>query len=567
MTTDAVFDTGLANGGAALLSAAVTTAAVCLTVTRGRGTASRLFAATGGVTVAWSLALVVVSFAARPYATPAFLLAWVLQWAALIGWLVFLSEYAGEGRWRRRPIAATLGGVFCLAATAILTTPATQLVFADLRVSSAGGVSYAHGPVYPVTWVVASVLLAAVILLLARLALRSRRESRRQSLLLAGAVVTPIVLSALRGVNVFGPGWLTYLTVGNAFQMGLVAVGLYGGGLLRLSPVTRASIIAALSDPILVVSNDTVVDYNESAARVFPDVESGASLSAVSPPLVTADDGPLAERLADRVEPVVDGEERSMVVSRSTVDDTTTVVSLRDVTAAESYAADLERQTEQLDRFASVVSHDLRNPLAVIRGNLEVARRGTDDEELNERIAAAERATDRMTQIVEDALTLAREGEVVEETQPVAVSDVARDAWRTADTGDATLATPTDRVVAADAGRLRSAFENLFRNAVEHGTEDGEGTGLTVTVHSTPAGFAVADDGDGVDPGDRDTVFEEGYTTGENGTGLGLSIVRSVARAHGAEVRLVESDDGGARFEFSGFRIVEDRSRPSVAAE
>ena len=562
-----MLDMGLANGGAAFLSAAVTAAAVWLAVSRGRGTASRLFAATGGVIVVWSFALAVVSRSVRPYATPAFLLAWVLQWGSLIGWLVFLSEYAGESRWRRRPVAATLAGVFCLAATAILTTPATQLVFADLQVSSSGGVTYARGPAYPVTWTVASVLLAAVILLLARLALRSRRESRRQSLVLAAAVVAPVGLALLRVVNVFGPGWLTYLAVANAVQMGLVAVGLYGGGLLRLSPVTRASIITSLSDPILVVSDDTVVDYNEAAARVFPDVESGASLSAAAPALLTADDGPLAERLADRIEPVVDGEERSMVVSQSAVDDTTTVVSLRDVTAAESYAADLERQTEQLDRFASVVSHDLRNPLAVIRGNLEVARRGTDDEELNERIAAAERATDRMTQIVEDALTLAREGEVVEETQPVSVSNVARDAWRTVDTGAATLATPTDRVVAADAGRLRSAFENLFRNAVEHAAEGGDGAELTVTVDSTPAGFAVADDGTGVDQGDRDTVFEEGYTTGENGTGLGLSIVRSVARAHGAEVRLVESDDGGARFEFTGFRVVEDRSSAGVAAE
>ena len=557
----------MAGSGTALLSATVTAAAVWLGLARGRGTASRLFAAVGGVIVAWSLALAAVSLAPPPAATRAFLLAWVLQWASLVGWLVFLSEYAGEGRWRRRPVAATLAGTFGLAATAILTTPFTGLVFADLRVSPAGGVAYARGPVYPVTWVVATVLICAVLALLARLALRSRRESRRQSLLLGGAVLAPVGLAALRAVGTFGPGWLTYLAVGNAVQMGFVAAGLYGGGLLRLSPVSRPDVIAALPEPILVVSEESVVDYNEAAARVVPDVETGASLSTVAPGLLAPGDAPVTDRLADRFEPTVDGEERSMVVSHSVVDDGTTVVSLRDVTAAESYAADLERQTEQLDRFASVVSHDLRNPLAVIQGNLEVARRGTDDGELVERITAAERATDRMAQIVDDALTLARQGEVVDETQPVAVESVATDAWQTVDTGEATLSTPTDRVVAADPGRLRSAFENLFRNAVEHGTAAGDGAGLTVTVESTPAGFAVADDGVGVDPGDRETVFEEGYTTGDDGTGLGLSIVQSVARAHGAEVRLVESDAGGARFEFAGFRLVEDRTRAGVPAE
>ena len=127
----------------------------------------------------------------------------------------------------------------------------------------------------------------------------------------------------------------------------------------------------------------------------------------------------------------------------------------------------------------------------------------------------------------------------------------------------ATLRAPSGRVVAADAGRIRSACGSRFRNAVEHGRE--EPAGLRVTGGATPGGLAVADDGTGIDA-DGDTVFEEGYSTADSGTGLGLSIVRSVARAHGGDVRLADGD-GGARFEFTGFRIVETQPDERAVAE
>ncbi|TKX76264.1 sensor histidine kinase, partial [Halorubrum sp. SD626R] len=69
-------------------------------------------------------------------------------------------------------------------------------------------------------------------------------------------------------------------------------------------------------------------------------------------------------------------------------------------------------------------------------------------------------------------------------------------------------------------------------------------------------GFYVADDGDGIDPADRDSVFEPGHTTAEGGTGFGLAIVDRIAQAHGWEVTLTESRTGGARFEFDGVSVL-----------
>ncbi|MBS3761523.1 MAG: ATP-binding protein, partial [Halodesulfurarchaeum sp.] len=104
-----------------------------------------------------------------------------------------------------------------------------------------------------------------------------------------------------------------------------------------------------------------------------------------------------------------------------------------------------------------------------------------------------------------------------------------------------------DKTFEADPDRLASLLENLFRNAVEHA-----GPEVTVTVEPTSDGFAVADDGPGIPPEDRETVFESGYTTETDGTGFGLAIVAEVATAHDWSVRVEESDAGGARFVFAG---------------
>ncbi|WP_394350874.1 sensor histidine kinase [Halobacterium sp. CBA1126] len=101
--------------------------------------------------------------------------------------------------------------------------------------------------------------------------------------------------------------------------------------------------------------------------------------------------------------------------------------------------------------------------------------------------------------------------------------------------------------VVADRDRLSQLLENLFRNSLDHA-----GAGVAVRVVPTEDGFAVKDDGPGL-PGDgHEDLFERGYTTEDDGTGFGLYIVRKIANAHGWTVEAATSDDGGARFEFSG---------------
>ena len=217
-------------------------------------------------------------------------------------------------------------------------------------------------------------------------------------------------------------------------------------------------------------------------------------------------------------------------------------------------AADrLERERDRLDEFASVVSHDLRNPLTTARGRMDLL---ADDCE-SEHVEPVQRALSRMETLIENLLMLAREGGGVDETGRVDVVALAEDAWKTTDSRGGALRTAVDAFeLRADEPRLRQLLENLFRNAVEHGSagERGGSAGVTVTVGPLPDGdgFYVADDGPGIPEDEREKVFESGYTTTSEGTGFGLDIVSEIADGHDWDVRVVESEAGGARFEVTG---------------
>ncbi|WP_306057374.1 sensor histidine kinase [Natronococcus wangiae] len=228
-----------------------------------------------------------------------------------------------------------------------------------------------------------------------------------------------------------------------------------------------------------------------------------------------------------------------------------------DLTELKDRERELERKNERLDRFASIVSHDLRNPLNVANGYLKLAMGRRPSDELEE----IERAHDRMDRLIDDVLTLARDGET-DGFEQVSLEAAARQAWANVSTESAILEIGPDRLIEADRGRLLQLFENLFRNSVEHGStspashtqqdavEHG-GSDVRIRVESLPNGFAVADDGPGIPPGERDAVFESGYTTGRDNTGLGLVIVRQISEVHGWTVDLTAGEAGGARFEFT----------------
>ncbi|AGB16903.1 PAS domain S-box [Halovivax ruber XH-70] len=217
---------------------------------------------------------------------------------------------------------------------------------------------------------------------------------------------------------------------------------------------------------------------------------------------------------------------------------------------------ELERQNERLDEFAGMVSHDLRNPLTLANGRLELARERLAEltdapaDDIEEHLSEIEWAVDRMETLIEDMLELARTGQPLDGTTAVDLPSVAAAAQRTVDADLAVTVDDSLGEVEASEQRVRALFENSFRNAIDH-----VGPNVTVTVRRTPGGFAIDDDGPGIPPEHRDSVLETGYTTASDGTGFGLAIVADVAEAHGWELSVEESPEGGARI-----RVVTDPS-------
>ncbi|KOX92293.1 histidine kinase [Haloarcula rubripromontorii] len=218
---------------------------------------------------------------------------------------------------------------------------------------------------------------------------------------------------------------------------------------------------------------------------------------------------------------------------------------------------DLRVQRDRMEQFIGVVSHDLRNPLHVVEGRIELVRETGDLSHLDD---AAEGVA-RMESLINDLLTLAKEGYAVEDRTAISLDAIVEQTWEMARTADATLKIEGSAPVFGDQNRLKQVFENLFQNAADHAGED-------VTVWVGPLvdsgaaeidradertegrviGFYVADDGPGIPSDKLNDLLSVDALSGSD-SGLGLSIVAQIIDAHGWDIAVTESRAGGARFE------------------
>ncbi|RAW44347.1 hybrid sensor histidine kinase/response regulator [Halorubrum sp. 48-1-W] len=212
----------------------------------------------------------------------------------------------------------------------------------------------------------------------------------------------------------------------------------------------------------------------------------------------------------------------------------------------------LRRERDRLEAFTSIVSHDLRTPLSVAQGRIELVLQELTEGSAVESLEDADRALRRMEAMLGELLTLAKQGEVVADTEPASIQEIAESTWENVETADAHLHVSTDNSIEADPGRMKSLFENLYKNAVEHGRSD-----ITLRVGASEEGIYIEDDGPGIPADVREEVFEPGYSSSEEGTGFGLSIVEEIVEAHGWEIGITEAESGGARFDITGVEFAE----------
>jgi PAS domain S-box-containing protein len=223
---------------------------------------------------------------------------------------------------------------------------------------------------------------------------------------------------------------------------------------------------------------------------------------------------------------------------------------IRDVSELKARERELREKNERLEAFTAVVSHDLRNPLSVAKGYLEVLRNDVDRDE----VELIESSLDRMSILLDDLLRLAREGHSVDDAEPVSLAGVAAAARQTVRTEEATVDVEGDVRFLADRSRLQQLLENLLRNGVEHASDDGPPT-IVIGALPDQQGFFVEDDGPGIPSDEREAVFSPTRSEGSRGVGLGLAIVNEIVEAHDWSIRVTEGREGGARFEVTGVEL------------
>ena len=383
-----------------------------------------------------------------------------------------------------------------------------------------------------------------------------------QAVALGVGAGAPIVVSTLLFLGVVPPTWNPTHVAFGITGVGF-AVAIFRYRLLAVAPIGRQQLVEQLADPVIMLDDtQRVVDCNLAARELVnaPPGWRGMSAAAFFDPLPEPVEWFISSE-SDEITLSKAGTEQTYTsesehITRDKINHSGWLIRLDEITEQKTRERQLQEQNEYLDEFASIISHELQSPLNVAISRLNMIKQ----EYHNERTEELDHALRRMDTLIEDLLTMARSSQSIEDTEPVALETAAKTAWTYSDVDHCELnsSIPDSILIEADKDRLLEVFENLYVNAAEHNETPVTvhvgllGTENTPVGDSNRSGLFVADDGEGIQPAKRETLFQSGYTDNTSGSGFGLPIVQDIISAHGWEITVTESKDGGARFEISG---------------
>lgn len=230
----------------------------------------------------------------------------------------------------------------------------------------------------------------------------------------------------------------------------------------------------------------------------------------------------------------------------------------RDEVAART--AELERSNRELDQFAAVTSHDLKEPLqtvTVFAGLLDRDYRERLDDSGRTFLDSILAGTDRMRTLIRDLLEYSRVGQGDLRLEPVPAEEVLDQAREnlagTISEKGATLTTDPLPTVHVDAKRLCQVFQNLLSNALKFSDDDSPEVHVSADLLSTEWRFSVRDNGIGIDPRHAERIFQPFARLGGNkeGTGIGLAICQKIVEHHGGRIWVEGRPGVGSTFYFT----------------
>lgn len=216
---------------------------------------------------------------------------------------------------------------------------------------------------------------------------------------------------------------------------------------------------------------------------------------------------------------------------------------------AEQRSRELAYHNDQLENFARLLAHELRNPLAIAKEYHHLSQPQND--------VAAEKVAvphERIEEMIDVLLDTVQRSTVRVQDNSIPLAELAPKVWDDLSmrTEGATLHVDTERTIRGNPIHVEQLLANLFQSSLEHS----EGEEVTVRIGDFEGGFYVEDTGPGLPAGTHDDVVEAGYTTMKHGMGLGHTIVVQMTELYDWAWNLTDSESGGVRMEFTNVQFV-----------
>jgi PAS domain S-box-containing protein len=486
-------------------------------------------------------------------------------------WLLFSLEFSGNQKYTKGIYLKSIAALIVVLSVANMSDPIHHLLINESRKSSdaLAYTSAVSGPLYEVNTAIIYLASAASILVLIHLSITSRNKLRNSANVLLVAIFTVMITNVLVKMDIPSLNWITHTAFSFPAFCGITAYALTRQDLLDITPRVHSAILREMEEPVIITdTNWNIVEFNNKAEESFSELE-GRNMADILPEVVEyMEENSEEESISKTTSITENGEIKYYKIKLTSV--YTESGSLHryslifsDITELNKYSKQLQYNNERLERFASTVSHDIRNPLTVAKSyNQEILSvseellEDFEDENIRSKIRSiqdyareVDDSADRIDEIIENILEKSTEEENVE-VEPHRFSDIIESAWSQVDTREATLEFEQNGTVFAEEASLKSCFENLFRNSIEHGGDD-----VTVTVKLSEDSFEVLDNGSGIPEDIAANAFDYGVSEDEEGTGIGLSTVKDLSDEHGWNTRIDTDYTGGARIIFENVDI------------
>jgi signal transduction histidine kinase len=488
-------------------------------------------------------------------------------------WFVFAAQYTNQNVHRDRRVQLGLYGLVTAALVVPLTNPWHGLMWTSITPVAEPFTHYlvGKGPAHYLLTVSAYALVGVGLYFLCQMLWSTSHTKPVVSLILGFLLLVSVnavpyrfdtTISHSTTLAPLGAS-LFCLMCGIAIQYNMFAV----------TPVGRARVFTAIRDPAVMLDrNRRIIDHNPAFGQAFLDGADatheafGEACQELSATLEFPINGPRHVTVEEERH-----DERTYTVTASPLESGPhtlgQVLLFRDVTDLLASQRELAKKESQIAEFTDSVAHELRNPLSVIIGHIDLLRTHLEQMENGDVAYDHHLATNSLDQIegngrqisniVDDFLRVSSEAQSRTEVEPLDFGQFVTDT-ATDHLPRQVVAVPVDGVFYANADQAGLLLGALFRNVAHRGDGD-----VTVRARLATNGFVVEDTGRPVPADAADNLLEYGHTTRFRSEGLGLSVAKTIAEAHNWSIRVDPDYEDGLRVVVDG--VTTERRRPEPA--